>query len=68
MYDGERKYLLVELLDRKLAHWLRFDLPRMMTPALRNLAATPASRGTLVPSNAKDPAKYLSALRSSAAC
>lgn len=55
-----RPYELVELFERKLAHWLRLVFPKMMAPAFRNFAATPASRGTLAPSRANDPATDIS--------
>ena len=49
---------LEELLERKFAHWLKFDFPRMMTPAALSLAAIPESWGTVAPYKAKDPAVY----------
>src|ERR1043166_2837286 len=42
---------LDERLDRKLAHSLRFDLPRMTAPACRSLATTGASRATGTPTS-----------------
>src|SRR2546423_4995147 len=47
---------LVECVDRKLAHSLRFALPRKMAPAPRSLAAINASRGAIEPSSAREPA------------
>ena len=40
---------------RKLAHSLRFALPRRIAPAARSRAATPASRGTTEPRSANEP-------------
>src|SRR5260370_34125165 len=47
---------LVELSPRKLAHSLRLVLPRITAPASRSFRATNASRGTLAPTRASDPA------------
>lgn len=47
-------------LPRKFAHSLRFALPRMIAPAARSLAATPASRGTTEPRSAKEPRSEVS--------
>src|SRR5205085_10438737 len=47
---------LVECVHRKLAHSLRFALPRKTAPAARSLAAMNASRGALDPSSAREPA------------
>src|ERR1041385_8555279 len=47
---------LVEWLERMFAHSLRFVLPRMTTPASRNLCATPESCAGLEPTRANEPA------------
>src|SRR6266700_1046267 len=47
---------LDEGLERKLAHSLRFALPRITAPASRSLRATKASRGGRDPSRANEPA------------
>src|SRR5579872_1795520 len=47
---------LVECVERKLAHSLRFVLPRMIAPASRKRVTIYASRGTRLPTNASDPA------------
>src|SRR5436305_5472731 len=47
---------LVELLDRKLAHSLRFVLPRITAPASRSFLTMKASRGGFAPTRASDPA------------
>ena len=43
-------------LPRKCAHSERLAFPRMIAPAARNFEATCASRGTIEPSSAKEPA------------
>ncbi len=45
-----------ELVDRKLAHSLRFALPRMIAPAARSRAATHESCAGIEPSSAREPA------------
>src|SRR6188474_2471568 len=47
---------LVERVERKFAHSLRFVLPRITAPAFRNFSTTNASRCATEPSNASDPA------------
>src|SRR5437868_8538275 len=47
---------LVECVERKFAHSLRFALPRKTAPAARSLAAMKASCGAIDPSRARDPA------------
>src|SRR5436189_4153778 len=47
---------LLEWLERKLAHSLRFVLPRITAPAARNFFATVASCKGIDPPSAKDPA------------
>src|SRR5204862_8275175 len=47
---------LVECVDRQFAHSLRFVLPMITAPALRNLCATKESRGGIEPASASDPA------------
>ena len=47
---------LVEFLERKLAHSLRFVFAMSTAPALRNLAATPESRETPESTKASEPA------------
>src|SRR5215470_19624064 len=47
---------LVEWVDRKLAHSLRFVLPRMIAPASRSLFTMNASCCTIEPSRAREPA------------
>src|SRR5262245_48030329 len=47
---------LVEFDERKLAHSLRFVLPRMTAPASRSLRATAESFGRFAPTRASDPA------------
>ena len=47
---------LEECDDRKLAHSLRFVLPRMTAPALRSRVTMNASAGGVTPSSASDPA------------
>src|SRR6476619_7525853 len=47
---------LVECVERKFAHSLRFVLPRMTAPASRSLLATVESIGGADPSSAYDPA------------
>src|SRR6185503_11508005 len=47
---------LDDLLDRKLAHSLRFVLPRITAPASRNLCATNASCCGFAPTSASEPA------------
>src|SRR5262249_39405975 len=47
---------LVEWVERKLAHSLRFVLPRMTAPASRNRFTTNASRCAVKPSRASEPA------------
>src|SRR6267142_1992983 len=47
---------LVEWVDRKFAHSLRFVLPRITTPASRKRSTMNASLGGLTPSSASDPA------------
>src|SRR5207244_10068961 len=47
---------LVEKKERKLAHSLRFVLPRMTAPPARSFAATVESRAADWPASAKEPA------------
>src|SRR5688572_4859390 len=47
---------LMERSPRKLAHSLKFVLPRTTAPASRNRVTRCASRGGLCPINASDPA------------
>src|SRR5476649_118171 len=47
---------LVECVDRKFAHSLRFVLPRMTAPASRRRSTMKASRAAIEPSSASDPA------------
>jgi hypothetical protein len=47
---------LVDRVDRKLAHSLRFVFPRMTAPASCSLAMMNASAGATEPSSASDPA------------
>src|SRR6476469_6075119 len=47
---------LVDFVERKFAHSLRFVLPRMTAPAARSRAATNESRGAAPPASASDPA------------
>src|SRR6187399_53332 len=47
---------LVDRVDRKLAHSLRFVFPRITAPASRSLATMNASAGAIEPSSASDPA------------
>ena len=47
---------LVDLVDRKFAHSLRFVLPRITAPASRRRSTTNASRAATEPSSASDPA------------
>src|SRR5438552_18844428 len=47
---------LVECVDRKFAHSLKFVLPRITAPACRSRAATNESRGGLPAASASDPA------------
>src|SRR5215213_7685457 len=47
---------LVDFVDRKLAHSLRFVLPRMTAPAWRRRSARNASLGGLTPASASEPA------------
>src|SRR3954452_19101122 len=49
---------LVECVDRKFAHSLRFVFPRMMAPAARSFATTVESRCGCEPSSASDPAVH----------
>src|SRR5580704_7155898 len=47
---------LVECVERKFAHSLRFVLPRITAPAWRSLAAMNASFGGVTPAMASEPA------------
>src|SRR5262245_33252488 len=47
---------LDDLFERKLAHSLRFVLPRMIAPASRSFCATKASRAGFAPTRANEPA------------
>src|SRR5262249_61184952 len=47
---------LVECVERKLAHSLKFVLPRMTAPASRSRETMNASLGGLAPASASDPA------------
>src|SRR5438093_12302696 len=47
---------LVERVERKLAHSLRFALPSSTAPAARSRAATPESRDGIEPASASEPA------------
>src|SRR3954471_329072 len=47
---------LVEWVDRKLAHSLRFVFPRSTAPAARNRSTMKASFGGFTPASANDPA------------
>src|SRR5712692_7454780 len=47
---------LVECVDRKLAHSLRFVFPRITAPASRKRATMNASLGGFAPTSASDPA------------
>src|SRR5204863_9396853 len=47
---------LVECVERKFAHSLRFVLPRITAPAARRRVTTPASRAAMLFSSASDPA------------
>src|SRR5690348_3613227 len=47
---------LVECVDLKLAHSLKFVLPRITAPAVRRRSATQASRVAGCPTNANEPA------------
>ena len=47
---------LVDFVDRKLAHSLRFVLPRITAPAARRRPTTNASRAAVEPCSASDPA------------
>src|SRR5436190_20589989 len=47
---------LIECVERKLAHSLRFVLPRITAPAARSRLTTPASFGAMESANASEPA------------
>ena len=47
---------LLDLVDRKFAHSLRFVLPKITAPAARSRSTTPASRPAIEPSSASEPA------------
>src|SRR5581483_6647889 len=47
---------LVECVERKFAHSLRFVLPMMTAPASRSFFATPESRGAIDSASASEPA------------
>src|SRR3954454_1513874 len=47
---------LVECVERKFAHSLRFVLPRMTAPAARRLLTTPASFAAIDSASASEPA------------
>src|SRR5437867_7658890 len=47
---------LVECVDRKFAHSLKFVLPRITTPAARRRSTMNASAGARTPSSAREPA------------
>src|SRR5581483_6390753 len=50
---------LTERVERKLAHSLRFVLPRITAPAARSRVTRNASSGGCQPSSARDPALVL---------
>src|ERR1051325_4843774 len=50
---------LDDLVERKLAHSLRFVFPRMTAPASRSFCTLKASRGGFAPTSASEPAVFI---------